>query len=101
MVRGWMVCTKRAKTAAVSQGTSHVTTKRCKYITSAQIKTRYVELLSLTLNHTLPKRSESARERRIRYIKATIVVIIIIIIIIIITIPMWELSSAMLINLVT
>ena len=67
MVRGCMVCTERAKRTAVSRGTSHVTAKRCKYITSVQIKTRYVELLSLILNHTLQKRSECSRAR---YIKA-------------------------------
>ena len=34
-----MVCTERAETAAVSRGTSHVTTKlRCKYTTSVDIQ---------------------------------------------------------------
>ena len=38
MVHGCMVYTERAKTAAVSRGTSYVTTqKRCKYITSVDI----------------------------------------------------------------
>ena len=39
MVRGCMVYTQRAETAAVSRGTSHVTTKqRCKYTTSVDIQ---------------------------------------------------------------
>ena len=44
-----MVYTERAETAAVSRGTSHVTTKqRCKYITSVDMqKTRYKNLQSL------------------------------------------------------
>ena len=38
IVHGCMVYTERAETAAVSRGTSHVTTKqRCKYITSMDI----------------------------------------------------------------
>ena len=38
IVHGCMVYTERAEAAAVSRGTSHVTTKqRCKYTTSVEI----------------------------------------------------------------
>ena len=39
MVHGCMVYTERAETAAISRGTSHVTTKQCvKYTTSVDIQ---------------------------------------------------------------
>ena len=39
MVYGCLVCRERSETAAVSRGTSHVTTKqRCKYITWVDIQ---------------------------------------------------------------
>ena len=44
MVLGCMVYSERAETAAVSRGTSHLTTKqRCKYITSLNIQKRTVK----------------------------------------------------------
>ena len=44
MARGCVVYTERAETAAISRGTSHVTTKqRYKYITSLDIQKRAIK----------------------------------------------------------
>ena len=69
-----MVYTERAETAAVSRGTSHVTTKQsCKYTTWVDIqnalctqKTRR----SVVYNHMQQEGSESAREQRIALYKS-------------------------------
>ena len=59
-----MVYTERAETAAVSRGTSHLTTQqRCQYTTSVDTQTaRYKKKKLKSLMRQ--KRSESARERR-------------------------------------
>ena len=62
MVHECMVSTERAEMAAVSRGTSHVTTKqRCKFTTSVD-KENALQKASHSFRQ---ERSESARERRI------------------------------------
>ena len=62
-----MYTERAAQTAAVSRGTSHVTTKeRCKYTTSVDIQKRAMKSYSHSLRITHGKeRSESVQERRI------------------------------------
>ena len=69
-----MVYTERAETAAVSRGTSHITSKQRYnnlYLTSVGIpKTRYKNLQSLIVNHTRQGRGESVRTWRIALYKS-------------------------------
>jgi len=69
-----MVYTERAETAAVSRGTSHITSKQRYnnlYVTSVGIpKTRYKNLQSLILNHTRQGLNESVRTWRIALYKS-------------------------------
>ena len=63
-VRGCLMYTERAVTAAVSRGTSHITTEqRSKHTTWLDIKTRYTKLQLLVENEMRQERSESAREQ--------------------------------------
>ena len=61
-----MVYTERAKTAAVSYGTSHVTIKQC---FGEYSRMHCKRLQSLIQNHTQQKCSESAAELRIALYK--------------------------------
>ena len=71
-----MVYTERAETAAVSRGTSHVTTKqRCKYTTwvdiqNALCKKKKKTRRSVAYNHMQQEGSESAQEQRIALYKS-------------------------------
>ena len=72
MVHGCMVYTERAETAAVSRGTSHVTTKQhCEYTTLVNTQNRAMKKVVTHLeSHIRLARSESFRERRLALYKS-------------------------------
>ena len=75
MVHGYMVYAERVETAAVSCGTSHVTTKQhCKYSTLVDIENRAIQKVTVTHFESHATKAQRMNWRVERYIKVIIII---------------------------